>query len=200
MRIEKRIPVAGGLGGGSADAAAALRAANRLAGEPLELGELRSLGATIGADVPSQLDPIPSLVTGAGEVVEPARAASRCGWCWCPAARGCRPRRCTPSSTARPAAGEALDPNELRALAGTDAHALARSAENDLEPAALSLRPELEETLDRLAAQGALAARLSGSGPDGLRRLRRRGRPPQGPRRQSPARTITRTRPSPSSQ
>ncbi len=71
VRIDKDIPVAGGLGGGSADAAAALRAANRLAGEPLDLEQLRSLGAGIGADVPSQLDPRPSLVTGAGERVEP---------------------------------------------------------------------------------------------------------------------------------
>ena len=64
--MSKRVPVAAGLGGGSADAAAVLR---------LAMGEvegLRSIAAGIGADVPSQLQPRPCLVAGAGEVIEPA--------------------------------------------------------------------------------------------------------------------------------
>ncbi len=71
LRIEKRIPVAAGLGGGSADAAAALRAANAIAGGPLDAGELRGIGSALGSDVPSQVDPRHALVTGTGEVVEP---------------------------------------------------------------------------------------------------------------------------------
>ena len=71
VTIEKRIPVAAGLGGGSADAAAVLRAANELAGRPLDADGLRALGAAVGADVPSQVEPRHALVTGAGEVVEP---------------------------------------------------------------------------------------------------------------------------------
>ena len=71
MRIEKRIPVAAGLGGGSADAAAALRAANRLAGEPLGAARLREVAATLGSDVPSQVEPGHALVAGTGELVEP---------------------------------------------------------------------------------------------------------------------------------
>src|SRR3954471_2272206 len=71
VEIKKRIPVAGGMGGGSADAAAALRAANELAGCPLDLVELRDLAAGIGADVPSQVEPAHALVCGAGELVEP---------------------------------------------------------------------------------------------------------------------------------
>src|SRR3954462_6744537 len=69
--IDKRIPVAAGLGGGSADAAAVLRAANAIAGSALPNDELRAIGARIGADVPSQIEPRHALVTGAGERVEP---------------------------------------------------------------------------------------------------------------------------------
>ena len=71
VTIEKHIPVAAGLGGGSADAAATLRAANALAGAPLEAPALRRVGAALGADVPSQIEPRHALVTGAGEDVEP---------------------------------------------------------------------------------------------------------------------------------
>ena len=71
VTIDKRIPVAAGLGGGSADAAAVLRAANELAGRPLDADALRALGAALGADVPSQVEPRHALVTGAGEGVEP---------------------------------------------------------------------------------------------------------------------------------
>ena len=198
VRIEKRIPVAGGLGGGSADAAAALRAANRLTGEPLEIGELRSLGANIGADVPSQLDPIPSLVTGAGEVVEPLEVPAL----WLvlvPSGEGLSTAAVYAEFDRQAGGRPALDPNELRALAGAGAHALARSAENDLEPAALSLRPALEETLDRLAAQGALAARLSGSGPTAFAVFEDEGAA-QRAVEAIPGANITRTRPSPSSQ
>src|SRR5918999_1540441 len=95
VRIHKRIPVAAGLGGGSADAAATLRAANRIVGEPLDAAELRAIAATLGS--------------GAS------------GW-------------------------------EL-------------AFENDLQPAALALRPELVAVIDRLRAAGALVARVSGSGP-----------------------------------
>ena len=198
VRIDKRIPVAGGLGGGSADAAAALRAANRLAGGPLEIDELRRLGATIGADVPSQLDPTPSLVTGAGEGVEPVELPPL--WVVLVASGEGLPTAEVYAEFDRRGGGRgALDPERLRALGGADAAAVARAAENDLEPPALSLRPELQPTLDRLAAQGALAARLSGSGPtafgifDGEEAAQRAAAA-------IPGSTITRTRPSPSSQ
>ena len=69
--IEKRIPVAAGLGGGSADAAAALRIANELAGAALTQQELFRLAADLGSDVPSQLDPRHALVQGVGEQVAP---------------------------------------------------------------------------------------------------------------------------------
>ena len=68
---DKRIPVAAGMGGGSADAAAMLRCAPRLA--PVTDGVLDRIAAELGADVPSQLHPGPSLGTGAGEILRPLR-------------------------------------------------------------------------------------------------------------------------------
>jgi 4-diphosphocytidyl-2-C-methyl-D-erythritol kinase len=71
VRIEKRIPVAAGLGGGSADAAAALRLANETLAAPLPAAALARLAADVGADVPFFLAPGPKLAEGAGERVEP---------------------------------------------------------------------------------------------------------------------------------
>ncbi len=71
VSIDKRIPVAAGLGGGSADAAAVLRAANAIAGSPLDPAALRELAAGLGSDVPSQVQPRHALVEGTGERVEP---------------------------------------------------------------------------------------------------------------------------------
>ena len=71
ITIRKRVPVAAGLGGGSADAAAALRIANQLLRQPLGREELVRIAADLGSDVPSQLDPRHALVQGAGEHIEP---------------------------------------------------------------------------------------------------------------------------------
>jgi 4-diphosphocytidyl-2-C-methyl-D-erythritol kinase len=164
VTIDKRIPVAGGLGGGSADAAAALRAANRLAGGALEEAELRELGRGLGADVPSQIRPQPALVTGAGEHVEALRLPAL----WLvlvPSERGLSTAEVYAELDRLGAGRDRLRPQALSRLAGKDAGQLAQAAENDLEAAALSLRPELEQTLADLRGAGALAARLSGSGP-----------------------------------
>jgi 4-diphosphocytidyl-2-C-methyl-D-erythritol kinase len=130
----------------------------------LSLAELRALGAGIGADVPSQLEPAPSVVTGAGEGVEPIELRSL----WLvlvPTEEGLSTASVYAELDRRGGARTGLDPGALRALAGAAATTLARYAENDLEAAALSLRPELQSTLDGLSGQGALTARLSGSGP-----------------------------------
>lgn len=67
VRLAKEIPVSAGLGGGSADAAAALRVANAQLSEPLEAGRLHTVAASVGADVPFFLEPGPKLAEGAGE-------------------------------------------------------------------------------------------------------------------------------------
>ena len=95
IEVDKRIPVAAGLGGGSADAAGVLR----LAADAFEPEELAAIAASLGADVPSQIDPRFALVGGAGEQVtplpEPSPASSSCSR----TGRGCRPPRPTPKPT-----------------------------------------------------------------------------------------------------
>lgn len=164
LNIVKRIPVAAGLGGGSADAAATLRLANRIAGWPLDIGELRELAAGLGADVPSQVEPRHALVQGIGERVEPIDLAPLHA-VLVPAAPGLATADVYAELDELGGAAGPLDPEPLRALAAGPPADLAATLENDLERAALSLRPELADTLDALRAAGAPAAAVSGSGP-----------------------------------
>ena len=164
VAIEKRIPVAGGLGGGSADAAAVLRAANRLAGDPLDAAGLRLLAAGVGADVPSQVEPRHALITGAGEEVEPIELAPL-DLVLVPAREGLSTAEVYSEADRIGSTRASLDPEALCALAGLGAAELAPHLENDLERAAVSLRPELEHTLASVRDSGALAARVTGSGP-----------------------------------
>ena len=164
VEIEKRIPVAGGMGGGSADAAAALRAANELGGRPLDLVELRDLASGIGADVPSQVEPAHALVTGAGEVVEPL-ALPAMALVLLPSRRGLRTADVYAEADRLPSTRERLEPGRLRELAAGSVEQLAAALENDLQPAALSLRSNLQQGIDALLEAGALGAGLSGSGP-----------------------------------
>ncbi len=162
--IRKRIPVAAGLGGGSADAAAALRAANRLAGEPLGTGDLRELAAGLGSDVPSQVEPRHALVQGTGEQVEPLELPALHALL-VPAAEGLSTAAVYAELDRLGGGRERLDPEPLRKLADGTPEELAAAVENDLQPAALSLRPELSRTLETLRSAGAVAAAVSGSGP-----------------------------------
>jgi 4-diphosphocytidyl-2-C-methyl-D-erythritol kinase len=164
VRIAKRIPVAAGLGGGSADAAAVLRAANALAGAPLDAAALRQLGARLGADVPSQVEPGHALVSGAGEAVERVGLPPM-AFVLMPAERGLSTRDVYAEADRIGATRAALDRERVGALAALPLEQLAGAIENDLEAAAVSLRPELESTRAELIARGALAARVSGSGP-----------------------------------
>jgi 4-diphosphocytidyl-2-C-methyl-D-erythritol kinase len=167
LRIEvtKRIPVAAGLGGGSADAAAVLRLARG------EVEGLRTIAAGIGADVPSLLQPRPCLVAGAGEVIEPVPPPGDHGVVLIPQAKGL--------STADVYAeadrlGSPRGENELEAIRRRLRDAVDEGGSpltyrehlvNDLQPAAISLRPEIEETLRALEEEGAGHAMVTGSGP-----------------------------------
>lgn len=164
VTVEKNIPVAAGLGGGSADAAAALRAANELAGRPLDTAELRQLAAELGADVPSQIEPRHALVTGAGEHVERLDLPAM-GLVLVPSEDGLSTADVYKEADRIESTREELDPDGLRALAGGTLAALAAGVENDLQPAAMSLRPDIGEPIERLSQAGALAAAVSGSGP-----------------------------------
>jgi 4-diphosphocytidyl-2-C-methyl-D-erythritol kinase len=164
VRIDKRIPVAAGLGGGSADAAAALRIANTLTGEPLTQQELLRLAADLGSDVPSQLDPGHALVQGVGEQVEPLELPPLSA-VLVPHDEGLSTADVYSELDRIAGAREQLDPDPLRALAAAGPAGLAAGLSNDLQPAALSLRPDLAMTLERLRSEGALGSAVSGSGP-----------------------------------
>ena len=162
--INKRIPVAAGLGGGSADAAAMLRIANVLAGRPLGREELLRLAADLGSDVPSQLDPRHALVEGTGERIEAMTLPSLTA-VLIPDAEGLSTAAVYAELDRLDGGRPELDPGPLRRLAGAAPSELVAALENDLQPAALSLRPDLESRLGALRAAGALGAAVSGSGP-----------------------------------
>jgi 4-diphosphocytidyl-2-C-methyl-D-erythritol kinase len=164
VRIEKRIPVAAGLGGGSADAAAVLRIANRAASEPLDATELHEIAAGLGSDVPSQLEPRHALVHGTGELVEPVELPPLAALL-VPAREGLSTRDVYAQLDRMGGGRERLDPDALRRLAGIAPAELAGALDNDLQPAALALRPELDETLAGIRGVGALGVAVSGSGP-----------------------------------
>ena len=164
IAIEKRIPVAAGLGGGSADAAATLRIANQLAGEPLTPEELLRLAADLGSDVPAQLDPGHSIVQGTGERVEHVSVPPFFA-VLLPDRDGLATAAVYRELDRLDGTRDELDPEPVRRLAVSPLAEIAASLDNDLQQAALSLRPELAERLDMLTAAGALGAAVSGSGP-----------------------------------
>ena len=173
--VNKNVPVAGGMGGGSADCAAALLAANTFYGNKLEKDQLLTLASELGADVPFALMGGAALGTGTGHELTPVAQASELHWVLVPnpfglstplvfaeldrmrSERGIDPRNAKP----------AKNPTALlKALkSGAPATEIAPLIHNDLQEAALHLRPELAGILDLGLKCDALAAVISGSGP-----------------------------------
>jgi 4-diphosphocytidyl-2-C-methyl-D-erythritol kinase len=165
ISIKKRIPVAGGMAGGSADAGAALRLLARASGhEDREL--LLRVAASLGADVPAQVRPGRVLATGAGEAIERVPGVGRYAILVVPSARPLPTpdvfREADRLGLPRDAAGLAAALADVRAALPDLPDAL---CVNELQPAACSLRPDLEATLERVRAAGADVVMLSGSGP-----------------------------------
>ncbi|MFI1538803.1 4-(cytidine 5'-diphospho)-2-C-methyl-D-erythritol kinase [Streptomyces anandii] len=169
IHIAKDIPVAGGMAGGSADGAGALLACNTLWQAGASRAELLSICAELGSDVPFSLVGGAALGTGRGEQLRTLEVGGTFHWVFAvadgglstPAVYGEFDRLNEGVRVPEPAASEAL----TAALAKGDAEALAAVLSNDLQPAALSLRPSLEDTLEAGRAAGALAGLVSGSGP-----------------------------------
>ncbi|MET7981275.1 4-(cytidine 5'-diphospho)-2-C-methyl-D-erythritol kinase [Streptomyces sp. NPDC005281] len=169
VHIDKDIPVAGGMAGGSADGAGALLACDTLWGTNASREELLDICAELGSDVPFSLVGGAALGTGRGERLRPLEVGGTFHWVFAMAERGLS----TPAvfrefdrmnegvRVPEPVASQEL----LDALAKGDAGTLARTVSNDLQPAALSLFPALAETLAAGRAAGALAELVSGSGP-----------------------------------
>ena len=169
LTIGKGIPVAGGMAGGSADAAAALVAVDRLWDLRTPDEELLAIAGELGSDVPFALLGGTALGTGRGELVEPVPDHGSWWWVAIPSSRGLS----TPAvyrEFDRLGLGEPLQAPQalLDALASGGTGALAAALANDLEEAALSLRPDLAEARDAGLAAGALTMLLSGSGPTWL--------------------------------
>jgi 4-diphosphocytidyl-2-C-methyl-D-erythritol kinase len=160
VTIDKQIPVAGGMGGGSADAAAMLRLANALVPVPCEVAA--DLAAALGADVPSQLRPGLWLGTGAGDVVERLEPFGPHAFVIVPADFGLSTAEVYREADRLGLPRTASDlADRLRGVRAGGVPQLV----NDLEPAALSLRPEIGRTLEAVRDAGVEHAMVSGSGP-----------------------------------
>ncbi|WP_173931023.1 4-(cytidine 5'-diphospho)-2-C-methyl-D-erythritol kinase [Chelativorans sp. Marseille-P2723] len=160
LELEKNLPVAAGIGGGSSDAAAALALLSCFWELDVSKDELARLGLALGADVPMCLSPRPLLARGIGEALEPVDLPALALLLvnpgvplLTPAVFDTLPRRENPPLPAMLPGGSLQD----------IAHFL-RTTRNDLEAAALSLAPEIGDLLSLLRANGALIARMSGSG------------------------------------
>ncbi|MCM1011700.1 4-(cytidine 5'-diphospho)-2-C-methyl-D-erythritol kinase [Brevibacterium sp. XM4083] len=164
--IDKQVPVSGGMGGGSADAAAALTGAAHLIGG-VETEVLSDLAVDIGADVPFLLRGGTAIGHGRGEKLSPVLTRGSFHWVMATSAG----QLSTPEVYGRfdeltPDPGPAeVPPEVLKALAAGDVDALAAAAGNDLTEAAVSFRPELAEVLEAGREAGAVLPLLSGSGP-----------------------------------
>lgn len=166
MVIRKRIPVAGGMAGGSADAAAVLSACNQLWGRPADAVVLRELAAHLGADVPFLLTGGTAIGTGRGDIIHPIETRGTYHWTLALSHTGLSTpavfrefdRLAEPSA---PVVPQVL----LDALAEGDVAAVGRNLTNDLAEPAIRLQPTLGSTLQIGVDAGALGAVISGSGP-----------------------------------
>ena len=166
LHLKKNLPIAAGIGGGSADAAAALRALQKLWGVEVADEALVALAFSLGADVPACLSGAPVLVSGAGEIMAPAPALPPLWVCLVnsgvdmptgPVFRA--------FDTANPAPSTPSHPKVVLKSA-RDAALMLEATRNDLEAAAISIAPSpIKDALSFLkASEGALGARMSGSG------------------------------------
>ncbi|MGQ9836716.1 MAG: 4-(cytidine 5'-diphospho)-2-C-methyl-D-erythritol kinase [Cyanobacteriota bacterium] len=174
IHIEKHIPVAAGLAGGSANAAAVLVGLNQLWGLGLTVGELQTLGAQLGSDIPFCVQGGTQLATGRGEILEPLMdlegiplllakprsLAVSTAWAY-QAFRSLQEDR---SSASRNDTVSSL-PQLLVALERQDLRALAESLRNDLEKPVLAAHAIVAELQSALRTAGALGSLMSGSGP-----------------------------------
>lgn len=169
LHVTKGVPVAGGMAGGSADAAAALVACDALWETGVPRSELAMIAAELGSDVPFSLLGHTAVGTGRGQILTPAMTRGEFHWVFAAQADGLSTPRVFAAYdglvTDAPMPDPASDAALMSALRAGDAVALGRTLHNDLQAAALTLRPSLVEVLDVAREAGALGAIVSGSGP-----------------------------------
>ena len=175
LEIDKHVPVTGGMGGGSADAAATLLACDTLWGTALPREEMLRLAAELGADVPFAFTGGTAIGTGRGDQLSPALAKGQFQWVLALADFGLSTpevyseldrHRDRNSQDIFPApVAPTVEANVLQALRAGDPHMLADCLYNDLQAPALHLEPSLADVLELGERNGALAGIVSGSGP-----------------------------------
>jgi 4-diphosphocytidyl-2-C-methyl-D-erythritol kinase len=172
LDITKRVPISGGMGGGSADAAAALLACDALWGSGFSRDELAKIAVDLGADVPFALVGGTAVGLGVGDRLTPAISKTPLHWVLVTSEYGLSTPevyrtldeiRLRDGVDADPQ--PSIDPAILGAMRAGDALGLAPLLHNDLQQASLELAPALGDILDRGKAAGALAGIVSGSGP-----------------------------------
>jgi 4-diphosphocytidyl-2-C-methyl-D-erythritol kinase len=175
LEIGKHVPVTGGMGGGSADAAATLLACDALWGTDLPREQMLALAVELGADVPFAFTGGTAIGTGRGDQLSPALAQGQFQWVLAVADFGLSTpavyseldrHRDRHSQDIFPASVQPfVDANVLQALRAGDPHQLAETLYNDLQAPALHLEPSLASVLELGEENGALAGIISGSGP-----------------------------------
>ncbi len=175
LEIDKHVPVTGGMGGGSADAAATLLACDALWGTGLPREDMLELAAQLGADVPFAFTGGTAIGTGRGDQLSPALAKGQFQWVLALADFGLSTpevyreldvHRDRHAQDIFPApVAPTVDANVLQALRAGDPHMLAETLYNDLQAPALKLEPSLGAVLELGEQNGALAGIVSGSGP-----------------------------------
>lgn len=175
LAIEKNVPIAGGMGGGSADAAATLLACDALWGTDLPREELIGLAARLGSDVPFAMIGGTAIGTGRGDQLSPALAKGTFQWVLAVAEFGMstpnvyneldRHRDRHAQDIFPSQVQPSVDANVLQALRAGDPHMLAEVLHNDLQAPALHIAPGLGAVLELGEENGALAGVISGSGP-----------------------------------
>lgn len=177
LHIRKGVPVAGGMAGGSADAAATLVACDALWETRCSRAELLQLAAALGSDVPFCVMGNTAIGTGRGHLLTPVITSGEFHWAFAilnsglstPEVYRAFDELVAMAESFADGPGEVLDPTPdpelLRALRSGDAEGVGRSLYNDLQAAALCLRPDLAQTIDIAQVSGALGVLVSGSGP-----------------------------------
>lgn len=169
IHIKKAIPVAAGMAGGSADAAATLLACDALWQAGIPRDQLDAMAAELGSDVPFMLHGGCALGTGRGDLLSPVMTRGSFHWVFATFEQGLSTAEIYAHTDELRGPDFDVDPDVptelLAALAHGDARALGMVVHNDLEAAAISKRPQLQQVLDAGLDFGALGALVSGSGP-----------------------------------
>ena len=165
IRVTKRIPAGGGLGGGSADAAAVLRALNELWGVGLSREELAEVGAQVGSDVPALVMGVPVVMEGRGEKIEDLRLKTKdLNLVLVNPGVHSSTKDVYAACEARPLDGENATAKMVAALRAGDVGEIAAALMNDLQAPAVKQHPEIADALVSLRTAGVIGAMMSGSG------------------------------------